>query len=188
MAKHFIIILTLFISLVSKGQVTDTFTFFKKDLRQFFSDIRWSDLSTGQMLLINQPVKMKVETVLFYAERNPDIFQPFDTSFFVNQISSYKNYQWDTTIIDKTRIVDKNSLDNIFKNSKEGSGWDKFKSVYGQEEFYSLSVPIFTKDINFCIIEINRSCGSLCGTYCTLLFKRQGNHWKLFKELECSVS
>lgn len=188
MAKHFIIILTLFISLVSLGQVTDTFTISKKDLRQFFSDIRRSDLSTGQMLLINQPVKMKVEAMLFYAEHNPDIFQSFDTSLFVSQISFYNNYQWDTTIIDKTRIVSQTTVDSIFRNSKEGSGWEKFKSVYGKEELYSLSVPIFTKDKNYCIVEINRSCGSLCGTYCTLIFKRQENQWKLFKELECSVS
>ncbi|MCZ2459175.1 MAG: hypothetical protein LC128_06680 [Chitinophagales bacterium] len=131
---------------------------------------------------------MKLETLLFYAERNPDIFQPFDTTFFFNQISSYKNYQWDTTIIDETQIVNQNTVDSIFKNWEEGSGWEKFKNVYGKEELYSLSVPIFTKDKNFCIIEINRSCGSLCGTYCTLIFKRQGNQWKLFRELECSVS
>ena len=131
---------------------------------------------------------MKVETIQFYAQRNPDIFQSFDTSFFVNQINSYKNYNWDTTIIGKTRIVSQNTIDSIFGNSKEGSGWEKFKSVYGKEELYSLSVPIFTRDKNFCIVEINRSCGALCGTYCTLVFKRQENQWKLFRELECAVS
>lgn len=157
-------------------------------MKQFFLDIRSSELSSGQMLLISEPVKLKVETVLFYAERNRDIFQSLDTSFFVNQINTFRNYQWDTTIIERTSIVDQNIVETIFRSSKDGSGWEKFKRVYGKEELYSISVPIFTTDKNYCIIEINRSCGSLFGSYCVLIFSRQGNQWKLFKELECSVN
>lgn len=87
-------------------------------MKQFFLDIRSSELSSGQMLLISEPVKLKVETVLFYAERNRDIFQSLDTSFFVNQINTFRNYQWDTTIIEDKYSRSKHCRNYIQKQQR----------------------------------------------------------------------
>jgi len=188
MAKCFIVIVNFLFSLVTYGQVSDAYSKCRTDLKQFISDIRQSELSTGQIILVNQPISLATETVLFYAARNRDVFTSLDTGFIARQIDAYKNFQWDTTIVDSARIVSQSTVDTIFKNSKEGSGWERFTKLYGREELYHLSLPIFTLDKNYCIVEIHRSCGSLCGTYCVVVFKRHGKQWKRFKELECSVS
>lgn len=188
MSKLAVLILTLFITHLLYGQVSETSTVTKTDIIKFFSDIRQSQLSTAQILLVNKPVKLELKDILFYTEHNKVIVQSLDTGFINEQIKAYENYQWDTTLIERTQIVDKNILDSIFKNSNKENCWKTFKKLYGKEEFFSISLPIFITDKKYCFVEINRYCGSICGSYCVILFRLEGNLWKFFKELECSLS
>lgn len=55
--------------------------------------------------------------------------------------------------------------------------------VKGNNQYYSISYPLFTYNSNYLIIELDKHCSGLCGDGCTFVFKRDLNGWIIDKKI-----
>ena len=58
--------------------------------------------------------------------------------------------------------------------------WDNSRLGFNEkneEEWYSFSIPLFSKDKNIVLMKIERLCRGLCGYGCTVEYIKQNNKW-----------
>jgi len=115
------------------------------------------------------------------------LFDSADIDFMERQRKAVEEALWDSTYVATIEIA---KADSIFKTpgqtkSRNEDVWTK-KS--GMRAFYRLSFPLFSKDFNYCIINVEYRCGGLCGEGSTNIYQRTEKGWMLKKKLRHWVS
>ena len=187
MTRYFITIFSFTIITTAWAQNGNRSPIPKAEIKHFLSDIRSEELSKGEIIMIKEPFRFTTQNVAFYISHNKDVFSDSDTSYMFQQIVLSENAILDTTFIDNTSFISNAAVTNIFKNRKTVKGWDIFYKKHGKG-FYRISLPVFTREMSYCIVKILYACGSLCASDCVLIFKRVDNKWTLYRRLDCSVS
>lgn len=187
MSGCFIAILSLTFIINASGQNGNNSPILKAEIKCFLSDIRSQELAKEKIVMIKEPFRFTTHDIAFYIFDNKDIFSASDSSYMFQQTVQSGNLILDTTFIDNTSFISNATVINIFKKNKITKGWDIFYKKYGKG-YYRISLPVFTKEMCYCIVEILYACGSLCASDCFLIFKRVDNKWTLYRKLDCSVS
>jgi len=55
--------------------------------------------------------------------------------------------------------------------------WDLYWNKYGSGGFCSISIPLFSLKYDILIVKFSYSCGPLCGSGGTYIFKKMNNKW-----------
>ncbi len=66
--------------------------------------------------------------------------------------------------------------------------WDEFHKRFGNGGFCSISLPLFSKDLNIVIIRYSFSCGRLCASGGTFIYKKIGGRWVEIKCINSWIS
>jgi len=89
-------------------------------------------------------------------------------------------------LFDTTIIISQSQLDKIFKGNFHG--WPDFQKDYNCQGYYSFSKPIFLRGDNLCIFYHHYSCGLLCGNDDLAIYKKVGNKWQYWLQLDGGVN
>jgi hypothetical protein len=87
----------------------------------------------------------------------------------------------------RARIIEKDSINAVFKHNKTIEAWKIINAKYGKE-FRSFYAPIFLRNYTVCVFFSEVLCGRLCGQGQMEVYKKQEGLWVLFKTLYTSQS
>ena len=125
----------------------------------------------------------------YFVVDNDSLFDKEDIKFIHTQIAQDTSFRLNQSLI-KDKIVI--SFDTLFKLKKKGERsyefWERFDAKYGQKEFYSIGLPLFTVDRKTAIVKYGYHCGSLCGGGEVAIFKLIAGKWKKIKIIETWIS
>jgi hypothetical protein len=181
------ILVCIFLSFDIVAQTSDTFLVSKHDVKSFIASIKSKDIRKGMIWVSELPYVLTEKDISHYAASANILLTEQDEKFIRKQLDQMKNLLWDKSLIDSSTFVSQDSINNIFKIKDKEAAWDFFEKKYNSR-FYKMSLPIFTKDMQYCVIQIDYFCGSLCGTYLVNIYKREGNEWRLYKNVDYGVS
>lgn len=144
-------------------------------------------------ILSNKPITDNIlkDTVKIFAD---SMFTKNDIAFMRFQIENSKMFNWTNGKITGATVVQENRLRKIFNynNYKHRSitynGWKKFRRKYGNKGIARYSIPIFSCDKKYCIINKSWSCGSLCGEGGTDLYQKIDGRWVWLKWYSLYIS
>lgn len=113
-----------------------------------------------------------------------------DVDFLSSLLIEKKKVQNDTfdlknmifTIYEFPKCLTKYDIDYMLLQKKEMANfkWNNYRLGFNQKNrhyWYSLSVPIFSKDKHTAVMKINNLCNGLCGSGYTVVFVYKNNHW-----------
>lgn len=104
-------------------------------------------------------------------------FNENDFEFMREQIRSFKGYEWKKDKIKYANIISCKEMDEILKEKNGKEIFDK-KYVKCYSEF---SIPIFSKDKNYCIFDMSYFCGPLAGEGEINLYQKINGKWIVIK-------
>jgi hypothetical protein len=121
-----------------------------------------------------------------------DIIDKKDVLFLMSQLTC-KSYFWDNSKLKNVKCISTQEMKNFFNIPANIPKWKiagiiqnhqkKFKSKYGQEYPVRYSRPIFNKEKNLAIMQLDtRNNGTL------VIFKKINNCWKIIKNEELWIS
>jgi len=187
MVKLFLsLILLFFLGTNLRAQSFDTSTISRKEIRSFFSDIVPLINTHPGYLLSDKPLddyKIFIEKIL----PKDSSFSKDDIDFIKLQHSQSNLINWDSTLIDSVTILKDVSIERIFNSQELKKNWLAFYKKFGGR-YHQLSIPLFSKDKNICILFLNHYCGSLCGQGEIRIFKKSVTGWTLHKRIKRWVS
>lgn len=187
MTRPLIIFIAILSSLASIGQKQDSLLVSSREIKDFLSEIKSTNLK-NTIRLSDKPYSKFGEKFVQRIIANDTIFKKSDFSFIQLQINQTRNFLWGSSLIDSAILIKAESIDSIFQNFKPSdTAWRIFRKTFGKD-FYRISIPLFTHDMNTCIIYIGHHCGGLCGEGSIMIFRRQKNKWTLYKTVAYWVS
>lgn len=87
-------------------------------------------------------------------------------------------YYWKQAQLEKAICITTQKADTLLFPERYGIA--KQKKTPGSEKFiFSFSLPQFTDDGHYAVIDLNSICGANCGLSLTCLFKHTATGWKL---------
>jgi hypothetical protein len=160
--------------LVPDSIVCETINYLVNDgLKESFEGNRFVDKPSREVLEKEDSLKLiELDT----------IFSKQDLDFIFKQNNNAKYYQHNC-LENKTFI----SMDTLKKFNREDF-WTDFRRKYGQGGMNSISIPLFNCNRNILIVNCSHSCGGLCGSGGTYIFKKQKSKWVQIHCLEYWVS
>ena len=181
------ILVCSFFSFDLVAQTIDTFLVSKREVKDFLASIKQQEIRKGLIWLSDQPYVLTEKDIFHYAASANILLTGQDKEFIKKQLDQVKNLSWEKSLIDSTIFISQDSISSIFKIKDKEVAWEVFEKNY-KTRFYKMSFPIFTKDMQYCFIQIDYFCGSHCGTYLVNIYKRQGNEWRLYKNVDYGES
>ncbi len=86
--------------------------------------------------------------------------------------------KWKTSDFPGVRLLSRDTVDAVFKVFARH--WTYFRAYIGND-FNEFSMPIFLRNDTYCLFYTANYCGGLCGGGNLILYKKQGNGWKIVK-------
>jgi hypothetical protein len=164
-----------YVQLVPDSIVCETINYLVNDgLKESFEGNRFIDKPSYEVLESDDSLKLLELDTLFSKQ---------DLEYIFKQNSNAKYYQLNKCLDNKTFI----SIDTLKKFNREDF-WTDFRRKYGQGGFNSISIPLFTCNRDIIIIQCSHSCGRLCGSGGTYIFKKQESKWVQIHCLQYWVS
>ncbi len=128
-------------------------------------------------------------TDYFGISKMDSIFSEKDVKFILQQRKIRMDFNLKNDLLKNKIVIPKDTLVKFSEKQKGASEfWDKFWKKYGNKGFYSISKPLFSLDNKTVIITFGINCGSLCGEWKTVIYKKTKHKWKLIKVLQITVS
>lgn len=115
---------------------------------------------------------------------NDSLFSPADSVFLLNQFKKSEHLKWQKGKINGAKIISKRHLKHIFRSD---NGWLKFRKQYGDCLSY-FSLPIFTKNNEYCIFYYWTQCDYLAGGGRLNLYQYKDGKWIYIKTYISGVS
>ena len=115
---------------------------------------------------------------------NDSIFSAEDSLFLLKQFQKSDHLKWQKGKINGAKIITKRHLKHIFKSD---NGWKKFRKQYGDCLTY-FSLPIFTKNYEYCIFFNWTQCDYSTGRGRLNLYHFKDGKWYYVKTLISGVS
>ena len=107
------------------------------------------------------------------------VFTQDDLDFIDLQLKEESRFR-----IDPARIKDRILIEpNLFKQESPENFWVKILEKYATYKFYSITMPIFSKDLSTVIIELTDYQFAAGKRIIGLIFKKEGGKWTLFEQL-----
>lgn len=76
-----------------------------------------------------------------------------------------------------SKVANKEDIVDMFRQGTD-EGWDKFEKLFGKQEYWVYSVPLFSEDKNLCVVKYINYCGSMCKAVYVYYYKREDSKWK----------
>lgn len=136
---------------------------------------------------ITEDISMKFIEVepAFLGERSLDtFFTPKDIDFIKKQIKTINNFKLKQELLEGKIVIPSDTLAK-FQTNKNGKGtfWDNYTRKYGNNCFYSISLPLFSLDRKTVITISSINCGSLGGGGATEVYRKTNGKWMLIATL-----
>jgi hypothetical protein len=112
------------------------------------------------------------------------LFDKVDRDYFREQFAMLGKVKWQTGKIIGANIIPQQNISKVFKKK---NGWNKFRKKYGNC-LTSFSLPIFSKDYDYCIIYHWTQCDYLAGGGSTDLYKLENGKWIFIKSYMIGIS
>jgi hypothetical protein len=139
--------------------------------------------SSREVLLTHEPLRGKNDSVdSTDIAKLSKILTKDDLPFLNEQIKVIHNFSLNPNYFPGWKIISGDSVGLLF-NQSNGNFWQNFKSKYGRMGFYTVTMPLFSKDRNIAIIKINDHCG-LCGGGGTYVYKKVNSKWILIDRFD----
>ncbi|NMH26511.1 hypothetical protein [Flavobacterium silvaticum] len=120
--------------------------------------------------------------------KEDSIFTKEDLNFIFKQAATNPNLKINNDVISNNKLVPLN-FKKAFNRDKNvrNEYYDQIRRKYGQ--VCTLSIPLFSKNMNIAIVKIGYSCGALCGEGGIYIYKKnQDGSWIMIKTLSDWVS
>jgi hypothetical protein len=135
---------------------------------------------TTDSLLIN--LEENSENKFIYMDtssflNDSSLFTNEDFSFFRAQLQELDNFKWKPTRLNGMKVISNDSLTKIFKNY---DGWEYFNAFHG-DCLSSFSLPIFSHEYSYCIIQTGSQCGERRGKGKIVVYKNVDKEWVVVK-------
>ena len=108
--------------------------------------------------------------------------------FTSNEFSRFKalakledQWQWKTGLVDQALVMNYGQLLNDLIAQDEFSAWQSFSSRFGPG-FLRMSMPLFTSDYQYAVIEMSYVCGLACEHSGIFICKQSQSSWQV---LDC---
>lgn len=119
--------------------------------------------------------------------RLTSIFTKADMDYIFKQNTNSRFFEINK-FVENLQLVSADTL-RAFRNTKDiDDFWSKFHEKYGDGGFVEISVPIFSLNRELIIIRYSYSCGGLCGSGFTTIFKKNGDEWDELRVLDAWIS
>lgn len=112
------------------------------------------------------------------------LFNEVDRAYFRMQFAQLGKVKWQAGKIKGANVIPKKSIHAIFKKK---NGWEIFREKYG-DCLTTFSLPIFSKDFNYCVMYQWTQCDYLAGSGHTNLYKFENGKWIFVKCYMMGVS
>lgn len=161
----------------------DSLPIFKKDTSSKSISLQLNKLKVKVMPTINkgdliapeEPSEnyVYVQELLYSSEKSPAYFVKSDSTYLLYQNEVHKLLEIDSVFSEKLKLISLSELQA-----------DK----YGFEKsYYSISIPIFSKDRNIAYVEWNYYAGDY-GTGFGIILKKEKGIWKMLKRRRTWIS
>ena len=107
-----------------------------------------------------------VQQLLYLSKKHSAFFPKKDSTYLLYQNEIYKSLNIDSSFSKKLKTI------SFEETQADKSGWDK--------HYYSISIPIFSKDGNTAYVEWNLYAGDY-GTGFGIILKREKGIWKIIQ-------
>jgi hypothetical protein len=115
---------------------------------------------------------------------NDSFFNPEDSVFLLKQFQKSQYLKWQKGKINGAKIISKRHIKLIFRSD---NGWLKFRKQYG-DCLTNFSLPIFTKNDEYCIFYYWTQCDYLAGGGRLNLYQFKDGKWIFIKTYISGVS
>lgn len=116
-----------------------------------------------------------------YLFKKDTIFSMEDLNFIQKQIIERKNFKFISVHIKSKEIISGDTIKKIINEPFKYSGnnfYERYHKKYGKEMFYTIGLPIFSKDKKTVFIKFDSF-----GWGYSLIYKKVNNKWKYYCEI-----
>lgn len=124
---------------------------------------------------------------LFSYFHKSEFIDSVDVSFMYNQIKTLKDFNLDSTKINKLTLR-KDSIMPLFKTFGIDSAYKILEHRYKASSFLQFSSPIISKDGTKMLFDLEYHCGGLCGYGMTYLLELKNNKWRIIYKSRTWIS
>lgn len=114
-----------------------------------------------------------------------DALDEEDQNFIKSQIKARKDFSATALKGEGFTIVPLQQL--LQENNQPDSLWTSVNNQY-ENGFYTVSMPIFSKDFKKAYVRVGHLCGPLCGGGETRIYQHKGGTWELVEVVEVWVN
>jgi len=116
------------------------------------------------------------------------IFLQKDSSYYIQQNKTLSNFRFiKNRIKKKLQFINDEELYKI-SQIKSADFWNEFNKRYKDKCIRTFSVPFFSKNRIFCVVQYSLSCGPLSGGGNTAVYKKIKGKWTRMKTFDIWVS
>ena len=144
----------------------------------FIKSIRSTQFPNDTILLTDKPDTREFNMCINSIFYDSTLFTKAEQDIIKSQISKPLIKKWNEKLVEKVKIISRDTLDVIFKDRNKS--WQYFHKHFGKR-FYSFCAPIFLRNNTLCIFYSEYGCGGLCGAGQIQLYKKEGSEWKPIK-------
>jgi len=143
----------------------------------FIKQLKKRELATSAFILLDKPAPLASNYCLTEVLAEKQFFSSAELAMLKAQADN-NTLTWKATDFSGVRIIEKDTVDAIFKvHSKH---WTYFNQHIGRD-FNEFSMPIFLRHGTYCLFYEANHCGGLCGEGKLALYKKEGDQWKVVK-------
>jgi hypothetical protein len=140
-------------------------------------DLSQKDITFLKTLLIKKKEKIKPPEIV------QDTSHQLDSNQYINFTKLLLSESFTTISLEPERFLTKQDIRYMLARKPDPAKfrWDNSELGFdtsNHQNFYSLSIPLFSSDHKKAIIMIEDLCPGLCGTGNTYIYKRKNNRWK----------
>jgi len=147
-----------------------------QDFYDFYNSMKSKDtLKTIQLSDAPSTGRLLKDTSTIFLDT---IFSTIDKNFIREQLFNFRDFSWTKGNLIHVKILSHKKISRTLRDLVKG--WKRFYLKFG-DGFATYSIPVFTVDRKYCIVNINWHCGGLCGSGGTNLYRKVSGKWVFVK-------
>jgi len=105
------------------------------------------------------------------------IFEKKDKHLFSEQVDNARRFYWGPGMIYGSKVANKSDIIDLFRQGTD-EGWERFEKLFGKQEYWVYSVPLFSEDKALCVVKYVDYCGPMCKSAFVYYYKKEEGKWK----------
>jgi hypothetical protein len=118
-------------------------------------------------IYITSLLKKKIKDKYFFSSK--------DSLYFLNQHSDLENLKIGQNLINKLNVATIEEIEKKYKNDEN-------------VRFYEMTIPVFSSDRQKAYVQLDYTCGHLCGSGKAIYLKKIKGEWKIIQKRRTWVS